>query len=96
LLPQHAIVPSASAAHVWLLPALIAVAVLIPVTGTGDRRWEVVPSPSCPWSFAPQQVTVPSASAAHVWLPPALIAVAVLNPVTRTGVAVLRVVPSPN
>jgi hypothetical protein len=51
LFPQHLTVPPASRAHVWssaLPPALIWVAVEMPLTATGTLLVAVVPFPSSP------------------------------------------------
>ena len=86
----------ASSAQECLPPALIATAVLRPVTTTGVDALVVVPLPSWPEALAPEHLAVPLASTAHEWLPPALIATAVLRPVTTTAVDALVVVPLPS
>lgn len=48
LAPQHQAVPSASTAQVWRSPATIAVAVLMPTTGTGVYWRYRLPVPSWP------------------------------------------------
>jgi hypothetical protein len=80
---------------VWYVPALIAVTVVRPVTGTGVELAVVVPFPSLPSTLLPQHSAVPFARTAHVWFPPALIAVTVVRPVTGTGVELAVVVPFP-
>src|ERR1700716_3115157 len=60
LSPQHLTDPGLpSSAQVWLPPAAIAVAVVIPETVTGVRLGVVDPSPSWPRALAPQHLTVP-------------------------------------
>ena len=44
--PQHCTVVSASCAHVWKPPAVMAIAPVMPATRTGVREPVVVPSPS--------------------------------------------------
>ncbi len=48
LLPQHLAVPLANNAHEWLPPAVIAVAVVRPLTVTGVCASVVVPFPNRP------------------------------------------------
>ena len=76
--PQHQAEPSVRVAHVLELrePAsTLTQPVPAPVTGTGDRRSVVVPSPSWPALLPPQQRIVVSLRSAQPW---------VLPPVTRT------------
>ena len=55
LSPQHRTAPPLVTAHVCQPWALTATAPLArPLTGTGVRRFVVVPSPSCPTSLSPQ------------------------------------------
>ena len=56
-----------SIAQVWLPPAAIAVALLMPTTVTGMDELLVVPSPSFPAPLLPQHCTAPLASTAQVW-----------------------------
>ena len=87
LRPQHRIDPSDITAHVWEVPAEIAVAVEMPetITGTGLLAELLLPRRPMLLLF-PQQLTDPSASSAHVWEVPAEIEVAVEIPETVTGV----------
>jgi len=36
-----------------------------PETATGNERFVVVPSPTCPWAFRPQHFTAPPLVSAH-------------------------------
>ena len=56
-----------------------------PLTGTGVRRFVVLPSPSWPLSFNPHAQTVPSLFRARLCAPPAAIAV---NPTPATPLTV--------
>jgi hypothetical protein len=54
-LPQQRTVESASTAQVWLMPAAMSVAVVIPGTSVALLRGVVLPRPSWPLPFWPQQ-----------------------------------------
>ena len=79
-----------------MLPAVIAVAVLMPLTNTGVVESAFVPLPNVPDWFKPQHFTAPLASNPQVLLAPAATAVAVLIPITDTGVLEAVRVPLPN
>ncbi len=96
LLPQHLAVPLEGRAHVWLAPAVMAMAPLRKATTTGIDELTMVPLPNWPELLAPQHLAVPSESKAHVWAQAAVMAVAPLRPVTTTGICELMVVPLPN
>jgi hypothetical protein len=55
LRPQQYNPPEIEIPHVKPVPALMVENVRPPTTWTGERRWIVVPSPSCPLEFSPQQ-----------------------------------------
>ncbi len=78
------------------MPALTAMAVVMPATATGVALSVVVPSPSWPDVSVPQQRTVWSASRAHEESLPALTETAVVMPTTATGVEAAACVPSPS
>ena len=65
--PQHLAVPPANNAHEWLAPALIATAVVRPLTTTGVDEPVVVPFPNWPAVLSPQHLAVPFANNAHEW-----------------------------
>jgi len=58
--PQHATVPSAISAQVLYQPVAMAVAPVMPDTGTGVVAFVVDPLPSWPASLVPQHSMVPS------------------------------------
>ncbi|MFO0628488.1 MAG: hypothetical protein U0325_23145 [Polyangiales bacterium] len=66
----------------------------LPLSTPGASRGVVLPSPSCPRSFAPQQDSA-APSRAQVCAPPRASASAWI-PVTRVGVARATVLPSPS
>ena len=80
----------------WLPPASIAVAVVMPETVTGVALSAERPSPSSPLTPLPQQRTVLLARRTQVWAFPAVTAVAVVMPGTVTGASRWVVVPSPS
>ena len=47
-------------AQVWRPAPVTRLALLKPLTTTGDDEFAVVPFPSCPFPFCPQHCTVPS------------------------------------
>jgi hypothetical protein len=55
LFPQQRTVPSASTAQAWVFPTATLVALVMPLTRVGRRRWIYVLSPIWPLSFCPQQ-----------------------------------------
>src|SRR5580704_209938 len=92
--PQHWMAPVASSAHAACRPALMWVALVIPLTATGvalqappQSGPAVVPSPSSPSVLSPQHSTSPPASSAQTPPPPALIWVALVIPLAAIGVA---------
>src|SRR5204862_396109 len=96
--PQHRAVPFASTAHEWYWPALIAVAVVRPLTATGVDALVVVPFPNSPLPLLPQHLALPFANTAHEWYWPVLRVTAVVRRCTTTGVDVGEavVVPFPS
>src|SRR5262249_14981924 len=97
LAPQHDTVPAARSAQVKFWPAVIAITLVRPLTGTGARRGVVtVLLPSWPTLLAPQHSTVPAWRSAQVWALPAATATALVMPCTATGDSRLVVVPSPS
>ena len=89
-------VPSANNAHECASPAVIATALVRPLTTTGVDESVVVPFPNWPSRFAPQHLAVPFAKTAHECEPPPAIATALVNLLTTTGVDESAWVPSPN
>ncbi len=95
LSPQQSTPPSASRAQASNSPAVIAVALLMPLTATGVKLVVVLPFPSCPSSFKPQRSTLP-ANKAHVLPPPRATELAPLMSLAATGVELLALEPSSN
>ena len=79
-----------------LRPAATAATPLTPLTCTGACRSMIVPSPSCPESFAPQAQAEPSDFNAMVCCAFAATAVTPLSRVTGTGVVRWAIVLSPS
>ena len=65
-----------------------------PSTVTGDDRYSVVPSPSCPEWLYPQQATRPSSTTAHACPSPKARKVAPVTPCTVAGVTRFEASPS--
>ncbi len=83
------------------MPAVIAVALVMPPTGRSVELFVVVPFPSWPVKLYPEQSMPPPASRAHESWRPAAIAVAPLIALTAAGVGmqpqpVVVVVPFPS
>src|SRR3989337_2110359 len=90
--------PPVVTAHVWRVPADIALTPLArPKTSTGTLRSLVVPSPSPPKGLSPQHLTPPALVSAQVELQPTAIAVTPLvRPTTSTGRLLSAFEPSPS
>src|SRR3990172_4443044 len=90
--------PPVVTAHVWRVPADIALTPLArPETSTGTLRSVVVPSPSHPYMLLPQHLTPPALVSAQVELQPTVIAVTPLvGPTTSTGRLLSAFEPSPS
>src|SRR3990170_79419 len=90
--------PPVVTAHVWRVPADIALTPLArPKTSTGTLRSLVVPSPSPPKGLSPQHLTPPALVSAQVELQPTMIAVTPLvRPATSTGAVLSALLPSPS
>src|SRR5439155_17158281 len=65
--PQHRAVPFANTAHEWYWPALIAVAVVRPLTATGVDALVVVSVPISPCMLKAQHWALRFANTAHEW-----------------------------
>jgi len=85
-----------SNAHECPSAVVIAIALEMFLTTTGDDDLVKAPLPNSPTSLAPQHLTLPSAASAHELLPPAETAIEFARPSTTTGVGELVVVPLPS
>src|SRR4051812_14406662 len=93
--PQQRNEPSARSAQAWSYPAVIAVAVAMPLTSTGvAANVVVVPSPRWPDSPSPQHFAPPLASSAQPNSSPAITLVAAVSPLTVTSTEEFVNVPS--
>ena len=98
-LPQQEAADDALTAQVWVVPAVMAVALILPPppdTVCAKLLLDTVPLPSCPELLKPQHTTALSAVKPQVWCPPAAIAVALVSPTTAVGRGRVTFVPSPS
>jgi hypothetical protein len=96
LVPHIHTVPSELKAKLWRALAATATALFKPETCTGDERFVVVASPSCPLSFRPHAKTVPLDVTASTCVSAAAIAFTFVNPGIGAGVERFVAVPSPS
>jgi hypothetical protein len=98
--PQQYVRPALDSPQLCAAPAATPVNVRpdsspLASTATGTDRSVVLPSPSCPWSFAPQQYT-PAGDVAQVCPSPALIRLSVTPTGAATGTSESAAPPLPS